>query len=142
MTVRELATQLKLEVCCGAAGLDKEIKGGYTSDLLSDVMGNAREGNIWITLQTHKNIMAIASLKELAAIVLVKGYRPEEDTVSESEAEGIPILSTSRQTFEMTGHSGRPPYSYRPFPLRRSGNESGEYSAFRPNPRTEYDRNH
>ena len=72
MTVRELATQLKLEVCCGAAGLDKEIKGGYTSDLLSDVMGNAREGNIWITLQTHKNIMAIASLKELAAIVLVK----------------------------------------------------------------------
>ena len=38
MTVRELATQLKLEVCCGAAGLDKEIKGGYTSDLLSDVM--------------------------------------------------------------------------------------------------------
>ena len=44
MTVRELATQLKLEVCCGAAGLDKEIKGGYTSDLLSDVMGNAREG--------------------------------------------------------------------------------------------------
>ena len=79
MTVRELATQLKLEVCCGAAG------------------------NIWITLQTHKNIMAIASLKELAAIVLVKGYRPEEDTVSESEAEGIPILSTSRQTFEMTG---------------------------------------
>ena len=58
MTVRELATQLKLEVCCGAAGLDKEIKGGYTSDLLSDVMGNAREGNIWITLQTHKNIIA------------------------------------------------------------------------------------
>ena len=49
MTVRELATQLKLEVCCGAAGLDKEIKGGYTSDLLSDVMGNAREGNIWVT---------------------------------------------------------------------------------------------
>ena len=38
MTVRELATQLKLEVCCGAAGLDKEIKGGYTSDLLSDVL--------------------------------------------------------------------------------------------------------
>ena len=60
MTVRELATQLKLEVCCGAAGLDKEIKGGYTSDLLSDVMGNAREGNIWITLQTHKNIMPVS----------------------------------------------------------------------------------
>ena len=44
MTVRELATQLKLEVCCGAAGLDKEIKGGYTSDLLSDVMGMPGKG--------------------------------------------------------------------------------------------------
>lgn len=103
MTIRELATLLKLKICCGAAGLDKEIKGGYTSDLLSDVMGNAREGDIWITLQTHKNIIAIASLKKLAAVILVKGYQPEEDTVSESETEGIPILSTSRQTFEITG---------------------------------------
>ena len=150
MTVRELATQLKLEVCCGAAGLDKEIKGGYTSDLLSDVMGNAREGNIWITLQTHKNIMAIASLKELAAIVLVKGYRPEEDTVSESEAEGIPILSTSRQTFEVnrrdlrtSPEKGAVKWTFGPTshihtvlsPCGRSGNESGEYSAFRPSPR-------
>lgn len=103
MNVKDLADRLKLEICCGAAGLNREVKGGYTSDLLSDVMGNAQEGNIWITLQTHKNTMAIASLKELSAIVLVKGYKPEEDTMAESEAEGIPILSTSAQTFEITG---------------------------------------
>ena len=47
--------------------------------------------------------MAIASLKELSAVILVKGYKPEEDTVTESEAEGIPILSTTKQTFEITG---------------------------------------
>ena len=103
MTVKEIAEKLNLKVCCGASGLDREIKGGYTSDLLSDVMGNAGEGNIWITLQTHKNIMAIASLKELSAIVLVKGFQPEADTITESETENIPILSTSRQTFEITG---------------------------------------
>lgn len=103
MTVKEIAEKLGLKVCSGAAGLNREIKGGYTSDLLSDVMGNAGESNIWITLQTHKNIMAIASLKELSAIVLVKGFLPEEDTIAESESEGIPILSTSRQTFEITG---------------------------------------
>lgn len=103
MTVKELTEKLGLEVCCGAEGLEREIKGGYTSDLLSDVMGNAQEGCVWITLQTHKNIMAIASLKELAAIVLVKGYKPEEDTAAESESEKIPVLSTSRQTFEITG---------------------------------------
>lgn len=103
MTVKELADRLGLTVCCGASGLNREIRGGYTSDLLSDVMGNAAEGNVWITLQTHKNIMAIASLKDLSAIVLVKGCRPEEDTIQESESEGIAVLSTSSQTFEITG---------------------------------------
>lgn len=103
MTVKELAEKTGLELCSGASGLQREIKGGYTSDLLSDVMGNAGEGQVWITLQTHKNIMAIASLKELAAIVIVKGFKPEEDTIAESETEGIPIFSTSRQTFEITG---------------------------------------
>lgn len=103
MTVKEIAEKLNLKVCCGATGLHREVQGGYTSDLLSDVMGNAGEGNIWITLQTHKNIMAIASLKELSAIVLVKGFQPEADTITESETENIPILSTTRQTFEITG---------------------------------------
>lgn len=103
MKVKDMIEKLNLKVCSGTSGLDREIKGGYTSDLLSDVMGNAREGNIWITLQTHKNIMAIASLKELSAIILVKGYTPEEDTAAESETEGIPILSTPLQTFEITG---------------------------------------
>ena len=103
MTVKELAEKLNLEICCGTNGVDREIKGGYTSDLLSDVMGNAGEGHVWITLQTHKNIMAIASLKELAAIVLVKGLKPETETVEESENEHIPVLSTPLQTFEITG---------------------------------------
>ena len=47
--------------------------------------------------------MAIASLKEIAAIILVKGRTPEKDTAAESDAEGIPILSTSLETFEITG---------------------------------------
>lgn len=103
MKVADIVEKLGLEIYCGTAGINREIKGGYTSDLLSDVMGNAQEGNLWITLQTHKNVMAIASLKELSAVILVKGYKPEEDTVTESEAEGIPILSTTKQTFEITG---------------------------------------
>ncbi|MDR1755617.1 MAG: serine kinase [Culturomica sp.] len=103
MNVAELAEKLRLEVCCGASGLDREIKGGYTSDLLSDVMGNAEEGQVWVTLQTHKNILAIASLKELAAIVLVKGYQPEEEAREESLSEGIPILLTGKPAFEITG---------------------------------------
>ena len=76
MKVADIVEKLGLEICCGTAGINREIKGGYTSDLLSDVMGNAQEGNLWITLQPHKNVMAIASLKELSAVILVKGYKP------------------------------------------------------------------
>ena len=100
MTVQELTERLGLSVCSGSEGLGREIKGGYTSDLLSDVMGHAKEGDVWVTLQTHKNIMAIASLKDLAAIVLVKGRIPEEDTAAESEEEGIPILSAKEVSYE------------------------------------------
>ncbi len=103
MTVRELVEKLNLTVFSGAEGLDKEIEGGYVSDLLSDVMGHADAGQVWITLQTHKNVMAIASLKDLAAIILVKGFKPEDDTAKQSNAEGIPILGTDEETFDITG---------------------------------------
>lgn len=103
MTVKEIADKLNLKVFSGEKGLNKEIKSGYVSDLLSDVMGFAKEGAIWITLQTHKNIMAIATLKDLAAVVLVKGFEPEKDTMEVSNEENIPILGSKEQTFELAG---------------------------------------
>lgn len=103
MKVSDLVNQLQLKVFCGEAGLSNEINGGYVSDLLSDVMGNASEGEVWITLQSHQNVMAIASLKELAAVILVKGFEPEEDSVKYSNEEGIPVLGTSLSTFEISG---------------------------------------
>lgn len=103
MKVQDIVDKLGLKVCSGSSGLNREIEGGYTSDLLSDVMGNADENQVWVTLQTHKNIMAIASLKELAAIVLVKGYEPEADAAEQSNLEGIPILSSEEEAFELTG---------------------------------------
>ena len=103
MNVKELAEKANLKIISGEQGLSTEIKGGYTCDLLSDVMGHAEEGYVWITLQTHKNIMAIASLKDLAAIILVKGLMPEADTLEHSNKENIPILSTDFEEFEISG---------------------------------------
>jgi len=103
MTVKELAEKANLKIISGEKGLSAKIKGGYTCDLLSDVMGHADEGYVWITLQTHKNIMAIASLKELVAIILVKGLMPEADTLEQSNKENIPILSTDLEEFEISG---------------------------------------
>jgi predicted transcriptional regulator len=103
MKVKEIVDSLGLKVFSGAEGLNCEVVGGYASDLLSDVMGHANEGQLWVTLQTHKNVMAIASLKELSAIVLVKGFEPEPDCLSQSNIEGIPILGTEEEAFEITG---------------------------------------
>ena len=103
MKVRELVEKLNLKVLSGENGLDRDIDGCYVSDLLSDVMGNAEMGNVWVTLQVHKNVMAIASLKELACVILVKGQTASEDTLEQSNEEGIPFLSTTMETFETAG---------------------------------------
>lgn len=103
MTVKELVNELNLTVLSGQQGLNREIEGCYVSDLLSDVMGNAEMNNVWVTLQTHKNVMAIASLKELACVILVKGQTASDDTLEQSNEEGIPFLSTNMQTFETAG---------------------------------------
>jgi hypothetical protein len=85
MQVKDIITALDLKVFGGSQGLDREITGGYTSDLLSDVMGYAENGKVWITLQTHKNVIAIASLKELAAVILIKGNDPDTDMLAQAK---------------------------------------------------------
>jgi len=103
MKVSELAEALGLRIWSGAAGLENEITGGYVSDLLSDVLGYARRGEVWITLQTHRNVMAVASLKELAAVILIKDLAPDEESIRHSEEESVPVLGTALPAFEIAG---------------------------------------
>ena len=103
MKITDIIKALDLKVISGNDGLSNEITGGYVSDLLSDVMGNAKEGNIWITVQTHMNVVAVASLKDLAAVIIVKGGLPESDTIEKSNMEKIPVLSTDADTFNIAG---------------------------------------
>jgi hypothetical protein len=103
MRIAEIIKRLDLKILADKDNLPDAVTGGYVSDLLSDVIGNAREGQIWITLQTHQNIVAVASLKDLAAIILVKGAIPGTDTIEKAKAEGILLLSTAQDTFSITG---------------------------------------
>ncbi|MCK9270118.1 MAG: DRTGG domain-containing protein [Bacteroidales bacterium] len=103
MTVKDLIQALELKVFSGEQGLENEIQGGYTSDLLSDVMGHCNQNDVWVTLQTHRNIMAIASLRDLAAIVIVKDLEPEPEAINKSNQENIPILGTALGAFEISG---------------------------------------
>ena len=103
MKVADLVTKLNLTVYGGSDSLENEVNGGYTSDLLSDVMGNASDGEVWITLQSHINVVAVASLNDLAAIILVSGHKPQDDALKKSNDEGIPLLGTDKTAFEITG---------------------------------------
>ena len=103
MKITEIIAALDLKILSGQTGVSNEITGGYVSDLLSDVIGNAKEGQVWITLQTHQNVIAVASLKDLSAIIIVKGSIPEADTIVKSNLENIPVLSTEMDTFNIAG---------------------------------------
>jgi len=103
MKISDVLPVLDLKLISGHNGLSNKITGGYVSDLLSDVMGHAKEGDIWITLQTHQNIIAVASLKEISAIIIVKGLLPDQDTIEKSNIESIPVLSTDLDTFNIAG---------------------------------------
>jgi hypothetical protein len=103
MKVRDIQAELSLEVAAGSSGLDREIAGGYCGDLLSDVMANSRAGDLWLTIQSHQNIMAVAVLKDLAAIILVNGHRPDDITVAKAEQEGIPILLSPTSSYQLAG---------------------------------------
>ena len=103
MKLSRLVSELGLEVRSARGSLENEVTGGHASDLLSDVIGNSREGDIWITLQVHVNVVAVASMKELSGIILVNGREPDGDTIEKAEAEGIPVMVSGLPAFELVG---------------------------------------
>lgn len=102
MNLSEVVNQLKLEALIDKYK-DREIKGAYVSDLLSDVMANAKPGEIWITLQVHINIVAVATLKNLSAIIITNNRKPDEETLKKASQEGVAIFKTDLSTFETAG---------------------------------------
>lgn len=103
MLLADLVEKLDLEVRSARGNLGIEVTGGYASDLLSDVIANSRKGNVWVTLQVHQNVVAVATMKDLAGIILVRGREPEEDTVQKAETENIPVMISRLPTFELVG---------------------------------------
>lgn len=103
MKVSDLLNLEDFSLVTKEVNCDTEICGGYTSDLLSDVMGHSDEGMAWITIQTHKNIVAIASLKELSCVIIANGNVPSQDLMDTAINENIPILSTPLSSFDCSG---------------------------------------
>jgi DNA-binding LacI/PurR family transcriptional regulator len=103
MKLQEVVDKLGMKPLSAFSRLSGECSGGYVSDLLSDVMANAKAGDLWVTLQTHQNIVAVASLKEIAGIIIIGGREPEKTTLAKADEENIPILLTNLPAFEVVG---------------------------------------
>lgn len=103
MTLRQIAEEIGLKPLCALAMLAREVSSGYVSDLLSDVMANAKAGDLWVTMQTHQNIVAVASLKEIAGIIIIGGREPDRQTLVKAESEKIPLLLSELPAFEVVG---------------------------------------
>jgi predicted transcriptional regulator len=103
MELKKIAEKLDLEAVTGEGGLGREVTGGYVSDLLSDVMANAREGSLWITIQTHTNIVAVCSLNDLAGVLIANGKRPSDETLAKAREEGVAVLLSEQSGFDLIG---------------------------------------
>ncbi|NTV35988.1 MAG: serine kinase [Anaerolineaceae bacterium] len=104
MTLDQIIKTLNLKVLTNEMDFSKIVPtGGYTSDLLSCVMAGAKNKNVWVTLQSHSNIIAVASLLELPAIIITEGAMPDPATIEKANEENITLLSTSKPSYFVVG---------------------------------------
>jgi len=103
LIVQDIASALSLQVVAGADHLGNQVGGGYASDLLSCVMAGAKAGDVWVTLQSHPNVVAVADLLNLAAVVITEGTQPSEETVARANERGVPLLLAQQNTFDTVG---------------------------------------
>lgn len=107
MKVEELVAALRLKVLTGELALQREVSGGYAADLLSCAMARARSGNVWVTLQAHANVVAVASLLDLAAVIITEGVVPDEAARAKASEEGVVLLSSPQTTYAVVAEMAR-----------------------------------
>ena len=100
MTVNELTAKYELVPVVVPDG-DREVTGGYCGDLLSWVMGRAQQDNVWITIMSNMDIVAVASLSDVSAVILAEGVSLEQNVIDTAAAKGVNILSTEKGAFEI-----------------------------------------
>ena len=104
MNLQQIIDQLNLTILTGPRDFASiRPTGGYSSDLLSCVMAGAKQGHIWITVQAHLNIVAIAALNEVAAVIITENAQPDAESIIKADQQGVTLLSTSKTTYEVNG---------------------------------------
>jgi hypothetical protein len=102
MKISEAAAALDAEICQSEFE-DNELKSAYTSDLLSDVMAHAKDGGALITIQAHKNTVAVAALVNISLIIICNSRPLPDDMLEAAKEEGIAVILTKENQFTVSG---------------------------------------
>ncbi|PWH14349.1 MAG: serine kinase [Anaerolineae bacterium] len=104
MNLQEIVHQLNLTVVTQPKPLETiHPTGGYASDLLSCVIAGAKPGNLWLTIQAHVNIIAVASLNELAAVIITENASPDPSVIEKANEQGVTLLVAGETTYQLAG---------------------------------------
>lgn len=104
MNLQEIITKLNLKVLTQPIDFSNiPVKSGYCSDLLSCVMTGASPEGVWVTLMAHSNIVAVAALLDLSAIIITEDAHPDPETTNQANQKGVSMLSTTADNFETVG---------------------------------------
>ncbi len=100
MTVNELAKRLNLNQIA-VSDAERDVQGAYICDLLSWVIGRAKENDAWLTIMTNVNVVAVASLADVSCVILAEGVALDQDVISCAEDKGVNVLSSSLPMYEL-----------------------------------------
>jgi hypothetical protein len=103
ISLKKVIEKLNLEPISAIETVNRPVIGGYASDLLSCAMRGAKKDYLWVTLQSHGNVVAVASLLNLAAVIITEGNRPGPEIISQAEKEGVVLLLSPKDTFSTIG---------------------------------------
>ena len=103
MKVCELIEKIGATVLTGDVGLENEIDSGYACDLLSWVMAHGSAGMAWVTVQTHMNVIAVATLHEMCCVIIPEGAQMDREVADKAAEEGIAVLCTDKPAYEVCG---------------------------------------
>lgn len=104
MNLQEIIHTLDLTLLTNKKDFSQiQLSNAYCADLLSCVMAGAKHQSIWITLQCHNNIVAVAALLDLSAIIITEGALPDQATIDKANDEGVTLLGTKLKSFEICG---------------------------------------
>ena len=104
MNLETIINELNLKVLTEIKDFNTiEVKSGYCSDLLSCVMTGAEPEGVWVTLMAHNNIVAVAALLDLSAIIITENAQPENETIDKANEKGVTLLSSVKPNFFVTG---------------------------------------